>query len=216
LDILYPPLCLHCQAQLLKHIPLFCPECLDLISLIEVKERCTTCFGELGKKPCHRCIHRPVIIQRQIAACEGMGPEKTLLNVLYRGRREAILPAAALMAYQWLQQKMPLPDLLIPLPISWGQKLRHGFDLHLLLAKEVGKLFSVPVHSALKRRFDRAHFLTAGEFRFQLISKTRQASLTDKHCMLIAPHLDDALFRQAGAELKAFFPARIDALSFAL
>ena len=49
---------------------------------------------------------------------------------------------------------------------------------------------------------------------FRLQTNTKSA-LCDKKILLIAPLLDDALLRCAGQKLKAFFPAQIDALSFA-
>ena len=216
LNILYPPLCAHCQTALTKRMPLFCPTCLEQISLIDVQGRCWTCFGELYKGRCERCIHRPVVIHRQLAACEAMGPGRTLFNALRSGRRECIPPAASLMAYQWLELKLPLPDFLIPLPVSFWQKQQHGFDANLLLAEELGKIFSAPTKSVLKRRFDSRHFLTDGElrFRFQLSGKTKEP-FCDKRLLMIAPMLEDAVFRRIGMELKSCFPAQIDALAFA-
>jgi predicted amidophosphoribosyltransferase len=215
LNVLYPPLCAHCQTALSKRVPLFCPTCLEQIALIDLQGRCWTCFAELHKGRCDRCIHRPVVVHRQFAACEALGPARTLFNALGNGRRECVAPAASLMAYQWLEQKMPLPDLLIPLPISFWQKQQMGFDAHLMLTQEIGKIFSIPTKSVLRRKFDSRHFLTQGElcFRFQVLRKA-QEELCDKRLLLIAPMLDDALFRRIGTELKSFFPAQIDALAF--
>lgn len=215
LDVLYPPLCVHCQTALSKSLPLFCPTCLEQISLIDVQGRCWTCFGELYKGRCERCIHRPVVIHRQLAACEAMGPGRTLFNALRNGRRDCITPAATLMAYQWLEQKMPLPDFLIPLPVSFWQKQQSGFDANLMLAQEIGKIFSAPIKSVLKRKFDHKHFLAVGEFRFrfQLLEKTKEP-LCDKRLLFIAPMLDDAVLRRIGMELRASFPAQINALAF--
>ena len=111
---------------------------------------------------------------------------------------------------------MPLPDFLIPLPLSFWHKQQLGFDANLLLAKEVGKILSVPVRAMFKQKFDRKHFLTQGEFRSRIdLSKALEVPLSDTKLLLVAPMLDDDLFRRAGQELKAFFPVRIDALSFA-
>lgn len=111
---------------------------------------------------------------------------------------------------------MFLPDYLIPLPLSFWQKQRHGFDVNLTLATEVSKIFSVPIQSALKRKFDRSHFLTQGDvrFHFQLAAKNKEP-LCDKRLLLIAPMLDDALLRLAGNELRACFPMQLGALAFA-
>jgi predicted amidophosphoribosyltransferase len=217
IDVFYPPLCLHCQTRLAFKEPLFCATCLEQITLIEGQERCRVCFAELGKGRCERCSHRPVIVHRQLAACEAFGPAQTLVHALNQGRKECIPAAASLMAYQWLKHNLPIPDFLIPLPLSFWQKQRHGFDLNRELCQELSKLFTCSMCSALKLRFDRKHFLAEGEFKscFQPIAR-KQKHLVDRHLLLIAPTLDDAQLRQAASELKAAFPTRIDALTFCI
>jgi predicted amidophosphoribosyltransferase len=213
---LYPPLCLHCQALLAKRLPLFCKECLEQLSLLEVKERCWTCLGPFYKGRCERCIHRPLVIHKQLAACEAYGPAGSLLKGLEMGRKECVQPAASLMAYQWLEQKMPLPDFLLPLPVSFWQKQKSGFDINWELASAVGRIFSVPVSPLLKRRFDTTQFLTQGEFRARIQPKLKSSdAICDKRLLLIAPLLNDRELRSAGEGLKAYFPTQIDALCFA-
>jgi predicted amidophosphoribosyltransferase len=216
LNLLYPPLCLHCQTLLSKRKVLFCATCLELLSLIEPQERCRTCFDALYQGKCERCIQRPVVIHRQMATCEAMGPARALLQGIHTGRRECFSAAASLMAYQWFELKMPLPDLLIPLPSSFWQKQRLGFDPQRLLTFELSKIFSVPMRSVVKQKFDRLHFLTQGEFRTRIhLLERRQEVLCDRRVLLIAPLLDDERFRAIGSELKASFPTQIDALAFA-
>ncbi len=162
-------------------------------------------------------MHRSVVIHKQLAACEAFGPAQTLLNAIHSGRPESISAAASLMAYQWLASTRPLPDLLIPLPSSFWQKQKMGFDPHHMLALEIGKVFSAPVHSALRKVFDHSHFLSHGEFRHRIqVSHGRREILCDKRVLLIAPSLDDAILRSIGNELKAFFPTQVDALAFAV
>ncbi len=213
--LLYPPLCLHCQTALKQRVPLFCSACLEQLSLTETNERCRTCFAELHKGRCDRCIHRPVVIRRQLAACDAMGPAGTLLRTLCNGSKDCISAAASLMAYQWLEQKLLLPDFLIPLPTSFWNKQKAGFDPHLLLAIALGKIFSAPVLSVLQKKFDRFHFLTHGDFRHCVKAKVKDGGvLCDRRILLVAPEMDDAAFRSAGNELKAFFPSQIEALAF--
>jgi predicted amidophosphoribosyltransferase len=145
-----------------------------------------------------------------------MGPAKTLLSAINIGRRECIPAAASLMAYQWLELKLLLPEFLIPLPTSFWQKQKMGFDPHLQLAKELGKILAVPVIPILRKKFDRPYFLAQGGFCHRLEAKEKKGGvLCDRRVLLIAPLLDDGLFRSAGNELKAFFPAQIEALAFA-
>jgi predicted amidophosphoribosyltransferase len=150
-----------------------------------------------------------------MAACEMFGPAKALLNGMLTGKQECVPAAASLMAYQWLELQMPLPDLLIPMPSSFWEKQRLGFDPQYMLAFELSKILSVPVQRVLQRKFDRDQFLAKGEFlyRIQLLKRKKEA-LCDRRVLIIAPLLDDAQFRAIGKELKAYFPAQIDALAF--
>jgi predicted amidophosphoribosyltransferase len=166
-----------------------------------------------SKGPCARCLERQVVIHRQMAACEALGPMLTLKNGIQQGKREMILAAASLMAYQWLEQKMPLPDILIPLPVSFWQKQRQGFDSHLLLAQEIGKILSIPILNLLKMKTDWETFLAEGKFEERFYFKSPD-SLCDRHLLLIHPLLEDTKFRKAAEALKAHFPGRIDALAF--
>jgi predicted amidophosphoribosyltransferase len=144
------------------------------------------------------------------------GPARAMLNGIQAGKTECIPPAASLMAYQWLEMKMSLPDLLIPFPSSFWEKQRLGVDPQLMLAMELGQIFSVPVKSILQRKFDRERFLTKGEFQYRVqLSKRKKELLCDRRVLIIAPMLDDAQLRSVGMELKPHFPAQIDALAFA-
>jgi predicted amidophosphoribosyltransferase len=216
LNLLYPPLCLHCKALLPQRNVLFCPSCLESISLIEPQGRCRTCFAELNQGRCKRCMKRRVVVQRQIAACEAFGPTNALLQGVLNAKRETIPAAASLMAYQWLALKMPLPDVLVPLPTSFWQRQRFGFDPHGMLAHELGKILAVPVYSLLNRRFDWEQFLTQGEFHHRVLLKKNQNKIVcDRRVLIVAPLLDDVRLRSIGKELKPHFPAQIDALAFA-
>ena len=162
-------------------------------------------------------MHRQVVVRRQLAAVEMMGPARTLVQLIEKGRKECISAAASLMAYQWIEQKQLMPDLLLPLPTSIWQRQKIGFDAHLFLAKELGRLFSLPVLPLFKTKFDRHHFLTQGEFRNCVVANGQKGGvLCDKRVLLISPVLDDASFRSAGEELKPFFPMQIEGLSFAM
>jgi hypothetical protein len=161
-------------------------------------------------------MQRPFVIHRQIAACEAFGPAQAILNGIHTGKLHCVSAAASLMAYQWVTLKMPLPELLIPFPTSFWEKQRLGFDPHLALALEVGKIFSVPTHSILQKTFDRERFLSQGQFHHRIqLSKSKTEILCDRRVLMTAFLFDDGLFRSVGKELKTCFPAQIDALAFA-
>jgi predicted amidophosphoribosyltransferase len=194
----------------------FCPQCLEQITFIERQERCRICFAELHKGRCERCIHRSVIVHRQIATCEPLGPAGTLATALKSGQRECIPAAASLMAYHWIKESLPLPDALVPLPLTFWQKQRLGFDVHALLAEEIGKIFSLPVYPVLKRRWDWER-LRQGEIGNCIQhAKKNKISLSDQRLLIISPTLDDADLREGGKTLRTFFPAQVEALTFSV
>ncbi|GEM_PF-6724100 len=215
LRLLYPLLCMHCHKELSIRGPLFCSICLEQLSLVEREGRCRTCFYELHKGRCEKCIHRKVVIHHQLAACEQMGPAHTLLREIDQGNKKAVTAVASLMAYQWLEAQYLLPEILIPLPISFWRQQKIGFDPQQLLSQEIGKIFNLSTLSVLRRRFDHSHFMTQGEFSYRVEGrKQRGDSLCDRRVLLIALEQNDTLFRSAGKELKLFFPTQIDALAF--
>lgn len=214
-SIAYPSLCIHCHRSLEKSKTLLCEMCWEQIEWLDPLHRCRCCFAELHKKRCERCLHRSIVIQRQIAVCERIGPAHTLLHHFQYADSNVISSLAALMAYQWLKQEYLPPDLLIPLPVCFWSRRQLGLDLNFQLACAVGKILAVPVLVSLKQKWDREYFQTHKEFRyrFTLLKKKRDA-LCDRRLLLIAPLLDDALLRRAAQELKLGFAAQIDALTF--
>ncbi len=217
LNLLYPPLCLHCNTSLQQRGPLFCPHCLEHLSLMETQERCWRCFGQLYKGRCQRCIHRQSLIHRQMAACEIMGPAKNLLQGIDQGCTRCIAAAASLMVYQWLEQKQLIPEVIVALPIPFWKKLAKGSNPSLHLAKQVGKLVAAPLVSALKAKWDQRRFLTQGEFGWCFeVDKKGAAFLCDKRVLLIAPILDDGVFQSAAKELSFYYPGQIGGLAFSV
>jgi competence protein ComFC len=215
LHLLYPPLCLHCQERLPDVPPLFCPSCRTQLSLIPAEGRCRICFCEQEGGPCPRCSRRPTPLCCQLAAIESMGAAATLLRALLQGREEAIPAAAALMAYQWLEQKLPLPDLLIPLPLSKWRRYQLGFDVNYALARSVGALLSAPVASVLKSSWDWPAFMETAAMRATYTVHAKQP-LADKCLLLIAPKLDDTALLSAATALQDHFPESLYVLALAL
>jgi hypothetical protein len=181
------------------------------LELMTAPDHCSTCFAPFYRGRCERCLHRPIIIQRQIAACEQCGPAATLFKAFLQGRREVIPALASLMVYQWVEQKFPIPDLLITLPILGRSE---GINR---LADEIGALFSIPAAPLLKRRWDSSHFLALGGFKrsLSLAPGFQEHTFCDKKMLLIAPLLQDEEIRAAGQLLKLLFPKELAALAFA-
>lgn len=171
LDLIYPPLCLHCGNSIQES--LLCPNCLDELALIDPSDRCLFCFkeNEMAKlSACLECRRHPPVLHRLAAACDELGPARTLLTHLRSGNRPSLAKGAgALMAAQFLQLKWPFPDLIVPVPLDWVHRWERGYNQSLLLAEEVGAILQRPVVPLLKRRL--------GGYSQTLLSYAERASL---------------------------------------
>ncbi len=215
LNILYPPLCLHCENTLEENRSLFCSACLELLSPIEPDDRCPICFAE--DMPCKRCIKRPIVIKRSAIACSPLGPARTLASYLDKGNTRFAPAAAGLMALQFAALDWPLPDLIVPLPPSLWTRCKKGSAISVLLAKEIARLLDRPYASVLRASWDRDAFLETAKLRMRsFLPERKKKRLTDKRVLLVALELDDSALRQAAEVLFEGFVSESYALAFNL
>jgi len=213
LNILFPPLCLHCEERLEKDRTLFCTACLEQLIPIDPEGRCRICFAE--DNPCQRCMTRTVVIKRQAAACSDFGSARTLAAYLEKGNTQFLSAAASLMLLQFSHLEWPLPDLIIPLPGSLWERCKKGKSMNALLVQELTRLLNCPSEIVLRAVFDKRSFLEEAEIRTKpVLIERKKKHLCDKRILLIAVKLDDDLFRQAAEALQEGFAAEIYALTF--
>ena len=218
-SLIFPPLCFHCQTRIEDSRHLLCRSCFDLLTLIDLKSRCTICFVkiDLRNKRCHSC---PPQVLKLAAACEHQGPIVSLLGQLKYHKRFALARGlASLLTMQWAALKWPLPDLIVPIPQTTCHRLLYGYNASRLLAQELGKQLNIPTASLLKRKGvirSQTHLSHAERQDLPLETfqwKTKR-SLVDQTILLI----DDAIvtgatLRKAAERLKERTPARIYGLT---
>lgn len=91
-------------------------------------------------------------ILRSAAAFDYLGPAATLVRKLKYGDQPHLADgAAAFLVAQWAYLKWPLPDLIVPVPLSFTHWMIRGYNQSALLAEGMGKLLNRPVSSPLKR-----------------------------------------------------------------
>lgn len=179
LSLTYPPKCLHCKTPHLAAGLHLCEGCVSLLSLLEAQHRCRHCFVETGVNSplCHKCRHSPSFLKSVACACEYQGPIQTLLcNLKYGSQAFLAKSLAALMTAQFVQLEWEIPDLIVPVPISWMRKLDRGFNQCELLAQEMGKFLECPVRPLLKR--------TAGDWSQAGLSHSQREDLSPKSFLL--------------------------------
>lgn len=132
-----------------------CKSCTLELELIDPKERCPFCFStefSQERKRCATCQNRESQLYRTAAAFDYIGPAASIVRKLkYSNQPYLAEGASAFLVAQWAQLEWPLPDLIVPVPISYTHWLVRGYNQSALLAEGVAKLLDRPVHSPLKR-----------------------------------------------------------------
>lgn len=157
LDLIYPPLCLHCNESLETGCPIFCHTCLSLLEQIDPSMRCPFCFSSdfnnESQKCCEQCRKSPRNIKRIASVFDYEGPPATLVKHLkYGGQSYLAKGCGAYLAAQFLNLNWPMPDIIIPMPMARLRKFERGYNQSELLAQSFAKLMNCPVSKALKRR----------------------------------------------------------------
>ena len=152
--LLYPSNCLHCHELLAPDSSVLCASCGSLLELLERQDRCKHCFNL--KPPdlsyCPHCAKNPSLFFRTAAAFDYLGPAASIIKKLkYGGQPHLAKGAGAFMIAQFTQLDWPIPDAIIPVPISFGHWLDRGFNQSELLANELGSALQVPVWNAIKQ-----------------------------------------------------------------
>lgn len=155
IDLVYPPLCLHCSEYKQEREAVFCSDCLALLELIDPMERCPQCFHDnydSEEHYCGSCAYYPSPIYRAGAVFDYGGPAATLVRKLkYEGRLDLARGAGAFLAAQLIRLDWPLPDLIVPVPISTFRWIERGYNQSDLLAQSLSKIIMRPVVQVLKR-----------------------------------------------------------------
>ncbi|MBA2728458.1 MAG: ComF family protein [Parachlamydiaceae bacterium] len=193
-DLLYPPLCLHCEISIKNHYLHLCDECHSLLELIDPTERCPLCFSadySAERLSCSHCHFQDPLFNHFAAAFDHMGPAATIVRKLkYANQPYLAKGIAAFMALQLLQMNWPLPDFIVPVPLSFSHWLDRGYNQTFLIAQSLSEILSRPVADIITRRsgdysqaglkrVDRLK-LDSGSFKLK-----KNASVADKNILLI-------------------------------
>jgi ComF family protein len=231
LDVLLPPHCLTCDAQVERQGS-FCATCFSDLNLISAPfcARCGVPFahegeaerGEGGALLCAPCLSRaPGFAVARAALRYDEGAKRLILPFKHADRTEMVVPLARLMARAGAEM-LAGADILAPVPAHWRRLIARRYDQAALLAQRLGRLSGRRVVPDLLRRnratvplgdkgaAERAA-LVADAF-----SVARPARVAGKRVLLV----DDVMTSGATAEacaraLLAAGAARVDVLAAA-
>lgn len=175
-QLIFPQLCLHCHHLLKPNQSIFCSDCFNQLELIDPATRCSACFcfhPHVKKAICLDCTKHPQLLTAQAAAFEYIGPAATMIKKMKYGNLPFLAKgASAFLIAQFIKLEWPMPDVIIPTPISWTHKIERGFNQSDLIATEMGKALKCPVSNFLKR--------TAGDYSQAGLSLTQRKKLSAK------------------------------------
>lgn len=222
-DLVYPPICLHCRDTLLQDRELLCETCFDLLELIDVKLHCPACFSIqycTKKMHCVKCASKKSSLTYIAAAFEYKGAPSTFVKEFKYGNKPYLSQGlGSFMTAQFIQLKWPIPDLIVPVPQSFSRWLTRGYNQAELLSDSIGQLIERPVVKALIRKSD--DFSQAGLSlcqRLKLNGKSiylkKNQNLQDKVILLVDDVLTTGTTLQICAEaLLEDYPNSIYALT---
>lgn len=193
-NLLYPPLCLHCNNTLSSDAPIFCESCLKIMQLIDPADRCPFCFSTAYDRPayfCSDCSRIPPIFDKIAAAFDYLGPAATLIRRMKYGDQPYLAKGAgAFLAAQLLRLEWPMPDFIIPVPISFMHWVERGYNQSRLLSENMGVLLQISIADILIRNSgDYSQAALSRKQRIELEGKTillkKKVDLRDKTILLV-------------------------------
>lgn len=152
----FPAKCLHCRILLPPKDLVLCPDCSSLLELILFHDRCPSCFNVIEDEysvPCHRCCQILSPFTQIASAFNYEGPAASLVKQLkYFNQMYLAKGMAGWLVAQFVRLEWPIPDAVVPVPISFIHYLERGYNQSALLAEEMGRLLKRPVWDILRRQ----------------------------------------------------------------
>lgn len=193
-DFIFPKLCMHCSDALSSGSNLLCPSCFSLLQLIDPLSSCPRCFSEdyqVGTSFCPKCHKNPPLFLVAAATFDYQGPAESLVKKLkYHDKPYLAESLASFMVMQLFKLKWPIPDCIVPVPISKARLISRGYNQSLLLAKEIGRHLNRPVLESLGRKSGDYSQASLGYQQRKTLSGnsiylTRNQGLQDKKILLV-------------------------------
>lgn len=214
LDLLLPDTCVLCkQSQAQRHPHLLCHVCwASLPRNVHACPGCATPQPSPGK--CAACLRAPLTADVCLAALKHEGDARLLIHQLkyaHNLRAGAPLAQALCEAVTVCYQTDCLPEVLVPVPLSFRRQVARGYNQAAWLAYRVGQHLQLSLlYGAIKRRHGPPQqSLTRGQrLRLSNTSFAMSAPLAQAHVAIVDDVLTTGatvlalsnLLRAAGAE----------------
>ena len=154
-NFIYPSHCLHCSLRIRHSLGVFCELCSHQLELLSLVDRCPICFGEdfdKSQEICYTCFLHPPVLKRCAAVFDYTGPAASLIKQMKYGNQPYLARGiGAYLAVQWLKLNWPLPDLIVPVPLTLTHRLSRGYNQSLLIAQSMNLILGSKVKSIIRR-----------------------------------------------------------------
>ncbi len=158
-----------------------CEACLGRFA--QPRPRCLRCgLAGLDDRMCGQCQAEPPPFAHTVAAVDYAFPWDRLIQQLkFHGQVELSGALAACLAEAVLKRALPLPELLLPVPLSAPRLRERGYNQAWELCRGVAAILNIPAHAqALVRADDAVH----------QVGLTRAERLKNlRHAMWVVPAL---------------------------
>lgn len=208
ISLIYPPICLHCDGSLTPGYLLFCQSCFSEVELVPLEGNCSRCGSinsAISPKNQHDC---PCVLFSKLHATFFLdGPILTLYNKLKTFQSSYLCQAASsFMAIQYLNTKLPLPHVIIPIPQSLSDFFSTSYHFNYLLAGHLAKIFNRPLLNALEYSY------LGGQ-----LSLKKKADIRNQTVLLVGDLLSiESKLGQCGTVLAQGYPKEVYGLTFGL
>jgi ComF family protein len=205
---------------------MFCNCCAEQLEMLDPSTRCPRCFSKeysRQRRQCGSCARSACLLTQKAATFAHAGPAAVLVRRLkYCDQPYLAEGIAAFMAVQWCRLKWPLPDALVPVPMTKPRQFIRGYNQSYLLAEALSKHLKVPVWTALVRKS--SGFAQAGlsrkqrlELDFCSISLRSSDPIKDQSLLLVDDVMTTGTTLNACADaLMESLPRSVRALTFSL
>jgi ComF family protein len=172
-DIVFPPSCVGCNAELVdEHIPVsdvpLCAACLDEMEFLS-EPACRRCGAPvpdmggagpasasrtLGRDGCYRCGGRKLWFDETVAIGLYSGKLRDLVLRMKQGTGDSLSLAVGKLIWQLRGERLAAlgADVVVPIPLHWRRRLAHGTNSAALLAEVLAGRLRAPLATGLLRR----------------------------------------------------------------
>lgn len=147
---------------------------------ISPEERCPLCFSPFFCQVqgiCSECQTKNHVLHKVASVFDYEGPPATLIRQIKYGNKPYLAEGAgSFLAVQFLRLNWPMPDVIVPVPISTVRRLERGYNQSELLCQPLAKAIDRPIVSLLRRK--------SGEFSQAGLSRQQRLTLDSRNLFL--------------------------------